>query len=71
MKRKKARKLVCEAVRRCTLYAQGSLKGFGKSTKFYRDEWRPDVQQFGGYKGMWESEIMRELRKAVGRLEEV
>lgn len=66
MKRKKMSKLMCELARRVTLNTHGTLKGFGKSAKFYRDEWRPNLQKFGGYKGAWESEFMVELRKSVG-----
>ena len=55
-----------EFSRRIYLKHHGNLKGFGKIAKFYRDGWRPDVRTIGGYKGMWNSDVMLTLRKTIG-----
>lgn len=55
-----------EMVRRMYLKEHGTLKGFGKTASFYRGNWRPNVNGFGGYKASWESKVMQDLRKSVG-----
>lgn len=67
MKRKRARHLLLEVARRVYLGQHGTLKGFGKVAKFYRDEWRHlDYTATGGYKAAWNCEAMAALRKSVG-----
>ena len=67
MSRKRARHLMLECSRRIYLNYYGTLKGFGKTARFYGDNWRhSDYKSTGGYKAAWNSEIMQELRKSVG-----
>ena len=62
MNRKRARHLFMELARRNYLKYYGSLKGFGKVAKFYREEWRPDVSKIGSYKACWEYPTIKEIR---------
>lgn len=67
MKRKRARGLLLELCRRMYLKEHGTLKGFGKVAKYYRDEWRhKDYRITGGYKKAWNHDYMVTLRKACG-----
>ena len=67
MTRKRARHLLLEVSRRAYLKQYGSLKGWGKIAKHYRDDWRhKDYTATGGYKNAWNSEIMTLLRESVG-----
>lgn len=70
MTRKRARHLLMELARRIYLEKHGTLRGFGKTASFYRDSWKPGegINRFGGYKGAWENEIIREIRKSCGML---
>lgn len=70
MTRKRARHLLMELARRMHLQEHGTLRGFGKTASFYRDSWKPaeGINKFGGYKGAWENEIIREMRKSCGML---
>ena len=70
MTRKRARHLLMELARRIYLEKHGTLRGFGKTASFYRDSWKPGegINRFGGYKGAWENEIIREMRKSCGML---
>ena len=65
MNRKKARHLFLELARRNYLDYYGTLKGFGKIAKFYRDEWKPNISALGGYKESWNSNVIKEIRKNV------
>lgn len=62
MNRKRARHLFMELARRNYLDYYGSLKGFGKVAKFYRDEWKPDISIIGSYKSAWEHSTVKEMR---------
>ena len=62
MNRKRARHLFMELARRNYLEYYGSLKGFGKVAKFYRDEWRPDIYIIGSYKSAWEHQAIKGMR---------
>ena len=67
MTRKKARKLMTELSRRIYLENHGTLKGFGKVSKFYNDNWRHiDYSKTGGYKKAWNNDIMVQLRQSFG-----
>lgn len=69
MTNKKARGLYRELCRRIWLDQKGNLDGFGKSCRFYNRNWRPSeetLREQGGYKGIWESDVMVKLRKSVG-----
>ena len=66
MTRKRARKLMLEMVRRIHLQHNGTLEGFGGIAKFYRADWKPNINRFGGYKSAWNSKLMRDLRATVG-----
>lgn len=68
MSRKRARHLFLELARKIQVDQKKSLKGFGKTARFYDDNWRPKVHELGGYKGAWNSEIIQDLRKSVGML---
>ena len=51
------------------LEQKGTLKGFGKTAKFYGRNWRPNmerIQRYGGYKNLWNGDLMRDLRAACG-----
>lgn len=66
MTRKRARHLLMEMSRRLYLTDHETLKGFGKISKHYRDDWRHlNYKTTGGYKKAWDSEIMRQLRASV------
>lgn len=48
---------------------KGTLKGFGKTSSFYGRNWRPNmkiIQDCGGYKNVWNSQLMCDLRAACG-----
>ena len=62
MNRKRARHLFLELARRNYLDYYGSLKGFGKVSKFYRNEWKPDISIIGSYKSAWEHPAIKEMR---------
>ena len=63
MNRKRARHLWLELSRRIYLDNYGTLKGFGKIAKHYRDEYRhTDYSKTGGYKAGWENDIVKQLR---------
>ena len=67
MTRKKARKLTMELSRRIYLDSHGTLKGFGKVSKLYNDDWRhKDYSVTGGYKKGWNNDIMVQLRQSFG-----
>ncbi len=67
MSRKRARHLMLELARRIHKNYYGNLKGFGKTARFYSDDWRHlDYKSTGGYKASWNSEIIRQLRDSVG-----
>ena len=65
MKRDKLRRLFTEIARRSYEQNNGTLKGFGKVAKFYDRNWRPNVESFGGYKGAWNSEVVKNIRQSV------
>ena len=51
------------------LKEKGTLKGFGKISSFYGRNWRPNmgvIQDCGGYRNVWNSKLMRDLRAAYG-----
>lgn len=66
MTRKKMKNLMMEISRRIYLDQHGTLKGWGKTARFYNSDWYPKVEQFGGYKAAWNSKVMLDLRKSVG-----
>lgn len=66
MTRKTARKLCIEMARRIYLNQNGTLKGFGKVERFYDRNWRPDIRPHGGYKAVWNSELLKDIRQSVG-----
>ncbi len=67
MTRRRARHLMLELCRRLYLTDHENLKGFGKTAKFYSDDWRhKNYKVTGGYKKAWDSELMRKLRETVG-----
>ena len=68
MKRKKMRKLMMELSRRIYLNHYGTLKGFGKVSKFYDDKWRPDFAKTNdkSYDSIWNCNALVQLRKSVG-----
>lgn len=69
MRRKRARGLILELCRRLYLKEHGTLKGFGKVAKHYRDDWRHrDYNLTGGYKKAWNCEQIKFIRKEVGML---
>lgn len=67
MTRKRARHLMTEFSRRVYLKENGTLKGFGRSAKYYRDDWRHlNYAETGGYKSAWNSDVMVRLREMYG-----
>ena len=69
MNRKTLRHKFLELSRRIYFDNHKTYKGFGKIAKFYGENWYPvlkEIQNFGGYKACWNSEIIRQLRDSVG-----
>lgn len=61
-----------EMARRIHLQQHGNLKGFGKTAKFYGDQWRPkfktDLDKYGvnSYQEIFDNETIKALMKSVG-----
>lgn len=66
MNRRTARHLMLELMRRVYLDQHKTLKGFGKTAKFYDRNWKPKVNEVGGYKAAWESDLLKTLRTVNG-----
>lgn len=66
-RREKAMRMMIEIERRVYLSKHGSLKGSGKTEKYYRNEWRPRLEKFhGGYKEMMSNDILQDLMRYLG-----
>lgn len=68
MTQKKARHMMMEVSRRIYMNANGTLKGFGKISRFYNDQWKPRFGEMGinSYDDAWNMDAMVALRKTVG-----
>lgn len=68
MTQKKARHLMMELSRRLYIEQKGTLKGFGKVSKFYNDKWSPRFGSYGvySYDDVWNNETITAIRKSVG-----
>ena len=69
MSRKRMRHLLLEVSRRLHFEQHKTYEGFGKTAKFYGENWRPvyeEIQKLGGYKAAWNNDVVKQLRNSVG-----